>query len=61
MIVVDFEDHGEKELRTDIEHMRYYSPSITKIVEGDIGEWSDDHPLNLKSTPYDEKIKYFKD
>ena len=61
MIVVDFEGCGEQELRNSLENMRYYAPSITKIVEGDIGEWSDDHPLNIISTSYDEMMKYFED
>jgi hypothetical protein len=53
MIVVDFDGYGGDVLRQNIEDMRYYAPSITKIVEGDIGEWSDDHPLNLRSTSYE--------
>lgn len=59
MIVVDFDGYGENVLRQNIEDMRFYSPSITKIVEGDIGEWDDKHPLNIRSTPYEEKMKYF--
>ena len=59
MIVVDFENHGEAVLRQNIDQMRYYAPDIIAVEEADIGEWSDDHPLNCKSTLRYEKRAYF--
>jgi len=61
MIVIDFDEVGKDGIYREIETLRYCTPSITKIVEGDIGDFDDNHPLNLKSTSYETKMSYFKD
>ena len=33
----------------------------THITEADIGEWDDDHPLNIVDCPEAEYEKYFKE
>lgn len=60
IIVVDHGGHGPEELKTNLEQMRYYSPDVIGIMEADIDEWYDQHPLNLRSTPLEEKLLYFK-
>jgi hypothetical protein len=60
MIIVDFNGYGLEELKLNLESMRFYNPDIIDILEGDIGEWDDDHPLNYKGTTKEEKLKYFK-
>lgn len=59
LIVVDFDGYGPEEFKTNIEQMRYYSPDVIRITECDIGEWSDDHPFNCRSTSSEEKLRYF--
>ena len=54
IIVVDFEGMGEERITQAIENARYpnrcISPSVISVESGDIGEWSDDHPLNNTRT-----------
>ena len=59
IVVVDFEGHGANILYDNIENMKYYSPNIISMVEADIGEWDDHHPLNLGGTPKKEVLAYF--
>ena len=59
ILVVDFEEHGEDVLIHDIENMKYYSPNVMDIREADIGEWSDDHPLNKRDTCVEEYKRIF--
>lgn len=50
VIVVDFDDLGAKDIKSVIEHAHYSNrcidPQVVRAEEADIGEWSDDHPLN---------------
>lgn len=52
--VIDFDGLGADEVAKTIENTRYpnwcISPKIREIKVHDIGEWTDDHLLNLKST-----------
>lgn len=54
LLVIDFEDLGEKSLREEILNARYpndcVTPIVKSIVERDIGKWSDEHPLNKRDT-----------
>lgn len=59
LIVVDHEGYGSNTLKQNIEDMRYYNPMVISIVDGEIGDWTDFHPLNYSSTPLEEKLKYF--
>lgn len=53
-IVVDFDEVGADGIRTLLENTRFpndcISPSVTSVETRDIGEWSDDHPLNNART-----------
>lgn len=53
LIVIDFDNVGEDGVTQVIEHTRFQNncifPRVSKIETADIGEWHDDHPLNLKS------------
>lgn len=40
---------------------RYGFTSHLHIAEADIGEWDDDHPLNIVDCPEAEYEKYFKE
>ena len=50
-------------LVAEIENVNYpndcISPSVMKVVEVDIGEWSDDHPLNSRLTSAEEYKRLF--
>jgi len=50
LLIIDFDQIGEEEIRYQIEDTKYsnhcISPQVKKIEERDIGEWYDDHPLN---------------
>lgn len=41
-----FELLGGEELARTLQTNRYISPTVESIEERDIGEWTDDHPLN---------------
>ncbi len=60
LMIIDFDNVGEKESVEVIENARYpnrcISPKVMSIESRDIGEWHDNHPLNKKSlqkTEYD--------
>lgn len=59
--VVDFEGHGLKDIEITLEQNRYYSFNVKKAEEADIGEWTDDHPVNFQNTPLSKYRSYFKD
>ena len=63
LTVVDFDDIGQESVRKEIECARYpndcISPSVMSIESRDIGEWSDDHPLNKASTAENEMRRLF--
>ncbi|WP_428383688.1 hypothetical protein [Nevskia ramosa] len=50
MYVVDFDGLGDEGVRDVFEEVRYPNdclyPKIAAIETRDIGDWSDDHPLN---------------
>jgi len=46
VLVIDFEQLGGEELARTLQTNRYISPTVESIEERDIGEWTDDHPLN---------------
>lgn len=54
ILVIDFDGLGQDGVRTEIKNARYpnrcISPDVKAIEEHDIGDWSDDHPLNNRST-----------
>jgi len=54
VMIIDHDGIGEACVKAAIEDARYpnrcIAPSVQSIEVRDIGEWSDDHPLNLRST-----------
>ena len=50
VLVIDFEKLGSEEVKLCIENEKYMNPSVLSIDEIDIGDWSDDHPLNKNTT-----------
>lgn len=50
ILIIDHDDVGESEICQIIEDAHYpnycIAPIVKSVVEKDIGEWSDDHPLN---------------
>lgn len=50
LLVLDFEEMGEAEIRHVLENARYpnhcIAPSVKAIAVADIGAWDDSHPLN---------------
>lgn len=54
LIVVDYDDFGEDEIVSTIEdsceNWGGIVVMVTKVASAEIGEWSDDHPLNHKHT-----------
>ena len=49
VMVLDFEDVGEEELRHLIENIRYLVATVMSAKSEKV-EWSDDHPLNNGGT-----------
>jgi hypothetical protein len=60
ILIVDSDFVGSEDIKTIIENQKYpnhcISPMVMKIEEKDIGEWSDDHPLNKRKT-FEETYK----
>lgn len=54
LLFLDFEDVGPQEAKSLIENARlpnHISPGkVMDLQEADIGEWSDEHPLNKRAT-----------
>lgn len=63
LLIIDFDEIGEEGIRYQIQNTRYsndcISPQIKSIQSKDIGEFHDNHPLNLKSTCDDEYKQLF--
>lgn len=59
LLVVDYEDYGKDEIVRILESQRNIYPTAMKVVEADIGEWSDDHPLNKLDTMKAEYDRVF--
>jgi hypothetical protein len=59
VLVIDFEGYGPQEFATIIEQHRHINGSVMATTTADIGEWSDDHPLNKGSTIKAEYVRLF--
>ena len=63
LVVIDLDDVGGDEIQSVLENTRYpnrcIAPKVLGVEERDIGEWSDDHPLNLPSTMQAELERLF--
>ncbi len=59
VVVLDFEDYGVDEYINIISNHRHLSASCLENKTVDIGEWSDDHPLNNRKTHEAESTRLF--
>ena len=63
ILVIDFDGLGADGIKDAIENARYpnrcISPDVRRVECEDIGEWSDDHPLNKHSTAAAEFERLF--
>jgi len=61
--VLDFDDLGAEGVVTTLENQKFpnhcMSPYVRLIETRDIGEWSDDHPLNSSKTDEAEIARLF--
>lgn len=61
--IIDLDEIGPDEIKDVLEHTRYanrcIAPEVLNIREADIGEWSDDHPLNRRDTAKAEWRRLF--
>lgn len=46
ILIIDYENIGKDDISSCLKNTKYITPEIIEIEEADIGEWSDDHPLN---------------
>lgn len=60
LLIIDFEGIGPEEIKLLLEDGNYpndcLSPKVKFITERDIGEFSDNHPLNCNDT-YEKEYK----
>lgn len=63
IMIIDFDRLSEEEITDVIENVRYpnhcISPYVMDIKTVDIGEWSDDNPLNSEDTSKAEFKRLF--
>jgi len=59
VLVLDFEGYGKEEIENLLEYQEAMLFIPIEIEERDIGEWSDDHPLNSSRTREKKKKKLF--
>lgn len=63
LLIVDHDNIGKEEIQNVIQETNYpndcISPKVMKIETADIGEWSDNHPLNNKFSMKDEFERLF--
>ena len=63
IFVIDYDEIGSDDIKETIENASFpndcISLKIKNIIEKDIGEWHDDHPLNKRATCDEEYKKLF--
>lgn len=63
LMIIDFDNIGVVEMKEVIENTHYpnrcISPKVKRIEGRDIGEWSDDNPLNSRSASDETFRKLF--
>ena len=63
LLVIDHDDVGAENIRDIITNESYpnrcISPRVMMIETKDIGEWTDEHPLNKRDTSFLEYLKLF--
>ena len=63
VLIIDFDELGPDEIKLVIKSTKYpnrcISPDTRRIEESDIGEWDDNHPLNMLATRDAEFARLF--
>lgn len=63
LLILDFDELGPEGISDTIENSRYpndcIGPSVMEIESRDIGEWSDDNPLNRRDLAKAEYQRLF--
>lgn len=63
LLIIDHDDVGIEEIKDIIVNIKYpnhcISPEIMDSKTVDIGEWTDDHPLNFHDTTEEEYKRLF--
>lgn len=63
VLIIDMDEIGQEGVETVIENTKYpnhcIDPTIMEIEESEIGEWSDNHPLNSCDTHRAEYERLF--
>jgi hypothetical protein len=61
--IIDLDGIGPQDILHVLENTRYpnhcIAPQVHRIREADVGEWSDDHPLNKSDTAGAEWSRLF--
>ncbi len=60
VLVIDFESAGEQDIRQSIENCKYISAHCMNAKQADIGQWSDDHPLNQRDKMHQAYLDLFR-
>lgn len=58
LYILDTEDYGKEEYEAILHNLRHVTGLVHYDDTSDIGEWSDDHPLN-KTSKKSEHDEYF--
>lgn len=65
LLIIDFDELGREGIEEEIKNTRFANdciyPSVMNIVERDVGDWDDDHPLNQTETQKTHYEKLFKE
>ena len=64
LLIIDFDGMGREDITDTLENTRYPNHcftglSVMDVVEKDIGEWDDEHPLNQTDKCKDEYLRIF--
>lgn len=63
VMIIDFDELGGEEIKDVMENQKYpnycISPDVMSMQSVDIGEWSDEHPLNKLDTQVSEYNRLF--
>ena len=59
ILIVDHEGFGQDDIINAVANLRHYYPSVLSVKGAEVGEWSDDHPLNKFDTQKAAIEEYF--
>jgi hypothetical protein len=63
LTIIDFDELGADQIKTVIENQKYpnhcIGPTVESVRTREIGEWSDDNPLNCTSSSQAELERLF--